>query len=91
MTCEAIHAFGSWPILLPVIAIGFGLGAFWQKKRTADFYNRRALNLSAEVDEALSQSAGQSRGTVAVRRRVTQRSEHPARGAAIGSRGARSF
>ena len=26
----------SWPILLTVIAVSFGLGAFWQSKRAED-------------------------------------------------------
>ena len=30
----------SWPILLVVIAVSFGLGAFWQSKRAADFKRR---------------------------------------------------
>ena len=40
MTCETIHALGSWPILLVIIPISLGLGAFWHSKHVADVKRR---------------------------------------------------
>ena len=43
----------SWPILLTVIAVSFGLGAFWQSKRAEDqriqFEHRPVVNRGERV------------------------------------------
>ena len=52
---------GSWPIILSIFAVGFGLGALWQHHSVHYKYYRRALELSPEVQRELSSLARRSR------------------------------
>ncbi len=54
MTCEAIHAFGSWPILVVVIWVSFGLGAFWHSKHAADLKRRHPERRKVRVGTAVN-------------------------------------
>ena len=86
----------SWLIILPIFAMGFVCGACWMRARQRDIYNRRALQIGAAVDRALSQTdAGSSRKVAAPHsfQGVLQRSEHSRafNSLAIVRGGARTF
>lgn len=57
----------TWVLISVSFTVGFVCGACWMNARVRTDYNRRALQISNAVDEALSMSAGQSRGRVVAR------------------------
>lgn len=48
---------GDWPIIIIFCGVSFGLGRFYQYKRTCARFNRRALKISRELSKILFRQA----------------------------------